>query len=51
MVKTFLKGILNSDFGRCHRWVTGGVVGWWGVVVGEISLVLRLDAATSPGLL
>lgn len=27
MVKTFLKGILNSDFGRCHCWVTGGVGG------------------------
>lgn len=45
LVKTLIKGILNRDFGRSHRWVTGG---WGGRYV---SFVLRLDAVTSPGLL
>lgn len=40
-VRTCVKGILNSDFGRPHRWVTGG---------DKFGFEVE-DTVTSPGLL
>lgn len=42
LVNTFIKGILNRDFGRSHRWVTGG----WGVGGVEIRK-FRFEAGCS----